>query len=364
MKKDTTKQMNSRTSVIGLDLADVRSTFAGLDDAGDIVEEGKVAMSRAQLEKEFGRRPPSRIALEAGTHSRWVCRLLQALGHEAIVANPRQVALISRNRRKSDRLDAITLARLVRSDPELLRPITHRGEQAQQDLAVLCSRDALVCVRTQLINHARGVVKSFGERLPKCSARSFHHKAAAALPPALCPALAPVIEQIAQLSGQIDAYDKKIKRLIEDDYPEAGVLQQPNGVGPITSLAYALTLEDPARFARSRDVAAYLGLTPGRRQTGASDPELHITKAGDAFLRRLLVQAAHYILGPFGTDCDLRRWGLRLIGAPTGKGNKQRRKRAVVATARKLAVLLHALWTTGETYDPLRQANRPHKEAA
>jgi transposase len=291
-----------------------------------------------------------------------VSRLLAELGHEVVVANPRQLALIYRNRRKSDRLDAISLARLARSDPELLHPITHRGKEAQQDLAVLRSRDALVASRSQLISHVRGVVKSFGERLPKCSAESFHRQAQAHLPPELEPALDPVIEQIAQLSASIAGYEQRIERLTQERYPEARRVRQPNGVGPITSLAYVLTLEDARRFAKSRDVPAYLGLTPSRKQSGANDPDLHITKAGDRFLRRLLVQAAHYILGPFGTDCDLRRWGLKLAGAPSGKGSKQRKKRAIIAVARKLAVLLHALWVSSELYEPLRHAGA--KEAA
>jgi transposase len=290
------------------------------------------------------------------------------MGHEVIVANPRQVALIYRNKRKSDKFDATTLARLARSDPELLHPVKHRGKQAQIDLAVLRARDGLVAARTQLVNLVRGTVKSYGERLPKCSTASFHYKAASSLPAELSPALTPVIAQIAELTRGINQYDDEIEALIAERYPEALGLQQIKGVGPITSLAFVLTLEDPQRFATSRDVGAYLGLTPGRRQTGESDPEMHITKAGDVFLRKLVVQAAQYILGPFGVDCDLRRWGLRLAGTPvsaqggSGKGSKQRKKRAIVAVARKLAVLLHALWRTGEVYEPLRWAAK--KEVA
>jgi transposase len=351
-----------KASVIGLDLSDVEGTYVGLDGSGKVVEEGKVGMRKAALEAMFWGRPRTRIAIEAGTHSPWVSRLLAGLGHEVIIANPRQLALIYRNRRKSDRVDATTLARLARSDPELLHPLRHRGEQAQRDLAVLRSRDALVSTRTQLINHVRGVVKSCGELLPKCSAESFHRQAALHLPAGLEPAQGPVIEQIAQLTASIDRYDRQIEQLAREQYPEAQAVRQPNGVGPITSLSFVLTLEDPQRFAHSRDVPAYLGLTPARDQSGQRDPELQISKAGDAFLRRLLVQAAHYILGPFGTDCDLRRWGLKLAGAPGGRGSKQRKKRAVVAVARKLAVLLHALWAGGQVYEPLRPAKT--KEAA
>lgn len=349
MRKNSTNPGSIRTSCVGLDLADKESTLIGINARGLVVEESRVFTTSAGLQKAFANRRPCRIALEVGTHSPWVSQLLAELGHEVIVANPRQVALIYRNKRKSDKLDATTLARLARSDPELLHPVKHRGKQAQVDLAVLRARDGLVTARTQLVNLVRGAVKSYGERLPKCSTESFHHKAAAALPADLSPALSPIIEQIAELTARIRKYDQEIERLIAERYPEALGLQQVKGVGPITSLAYVLTIEDPGRFPTSRDVGAYLGLTPGRRQTGESDPEMHITKAGDVFLRRLVVQAAQYILGPFGVDCDLRRWGLRLAGTPanaqgaTRKGSKQRKKRAIVACARKLAVLLRAL---------------------
>jgi transposase len=365
MRKNSTDFSSAEASFVGLDLADKESTFVGIDGGGTVIEEGRVMTTAAGLGKVFASRHPCRIALEAGTHSPWVQLLLAAMGHEVIVANPRQVALIYRNKRKSDKLDATTLARLARSDPELLHPIRHRGKQAQIDLAVLRARDGLVAARTQLVNLVRGAVKSYGERLPQCSTRSFAKKAAATLPADLSPALTPVIEQIAALTKRIDQYDEEIERLVAERYPEARGLQQVKGVGPITSLGYVLTLEEPGRFQTSRDVGAYLGLTPGRRQTGDSDPEMHITKAGDVFLRKLLVQAAHYILGPFASDCDLRRWGLRLAGTPEGlgrKGSKQRKKRAIVAVARKLAVLLHALWRTGEVYEPLRWASK--KEAA
>jgi len=335
---------------VGLDISDKQGTYVVLAEDGRIVEEGKVAMTPAGLERCFGDHEPCRVALETGTHSPWASRALTAMGHEVIVANARQVPLIFRSNRKNDRLDALSLAKLARLDPELLHPITHRSTQAQQDLAVLRSRDALVTSRAALINHVRGVVKSIGERLPSCSVEAFVLKAASKIPDGLRPALAPVVEMIGELNKRITGYDREIESLASERHPDAAGPRQVNGVGPITSLAYVLTLEDPRRFRRSRDVGPYLGLTPRRDQSGSSDPQLHITKAGDAFLRRLLTECAHYILGPFGKDCDLRRWGLKLAGT----SSKKARKRAITAVARKLAVLLHRLWITGEVYEPLR----------
>jgi transposase len=336
---------------LGLDLGDRKTHFALLDAQGELIERGVVATTREAMRKRFADLPPSRVVLEVSTHSRWVSALFAQGRHAVIVANARAVKAVSGNPRKSDRVDAELLARLGRVDPELLHPLQHRGEQTQCDLAVLRARDALVRARSRLITAARGLVKSTGERLPSCSAESFHARAQECAPHALRAALAPLLETLAVLTQQIRRYDRELTAMLAR-YPDARLLQQPRGVGPITVLAYMLTIEDPSRFRRSRMVGPYLGLVAGRRQSGERDPELHITKAGDPFVRKLLVQCAHYILGPFGEDSDLRRWGLRLAG----EGSSIRKRRAVVAVARKLATLLHHLWVTGEVYQPLRRA--------
>jgi len=345
--------MTKGSTTIGLDLSDETGTYVIVDEGGEVVGEGKVRLTLSGISKVFGTREPARLALEVGTHSPWVSRALEKLGHDVIVANPRQLRLISHGAKKSDRLDAETLARLARFDPALLKPVRHRGEQAQADLALLRAREALVRSRTALVNSARGLVKAQGGRLPKCSAESFATKAKAHLPELLLPALAPMLSAIASLTEQIKQCMRQLKRLAQERYAvETEALRQVDRVGPLTSLCYVLVLEEPQRFRRSRQVGAYLGLTTRQQQSGQSAPQLRITKAGDAMLRTLLVQAAHRILGPFGKDSDLRRWGLRLAGS----GNQARKNKAVVAVARKLAVLLHRLWLSGAEYEPLRQA--------
>jgi transposase len=283
--------------------------------------------------------------------------LLKSCGHEVIVANAQEVSKLCRRGSKTDRMDAEQLARLARSDPKLLRPIQHRSEQSQADLAVLRARDVLVAARTRLVNHVRGTLKSFAIRAKRCSTRSFEKQVLASIPKSLEPALLPVLEELTSLSERIAQYDKRIKRLCEEPYGETALPMQVKGVGPLTALAFVLTLEDPRRFKRSRSVGAYLGLRPKKRQSGDQDPELGITKCGDRFLRRLLVGSAQYILGPFGADSDLRRWGLLLAG----RGGKNAKKRAVVAVARKLATLLHRLWISGEIYEPLRAPARTRR---
>lgn len=336
------------TLFVGLDLGDRWCHLTILDSEGQVVEESRVPTSSGALQRKFSALPPARIAMEVGTHSRWVSQVLRDLGHEVLVANARKLRVIFDNPRKSDRVDSHTLARLARLDPKLLSPIEHRSPQAQADLDVLRSRDALVRSRTLLINHVRGVVKSSGARIPSSSAISFPSKAAGSLPDSLRPALAPLLDTVRALNLEIRSYDRQIEDLCTSKYPDCQRLRRIQGVGPITALAFVLTLENPKRFAKSREVGPALGLVPRQDQSGGRDPQLHITKTGNVFLRRLLVCCAQYILGPFGPDCNLRRWGLKLAA----RGGRNAKKRAVVAVARKLAILMHRLWKTGEDYDP------------
>jgi transposase len=247
-------------------------------------------------------------------------------------------------------------------DPKLLYPLKHRDEESQAHMALIRSREALVGTRTQLVNHVRGTVKSFGARLPKCPARSFHKRAPEHIPEALRPALGPILEQIGSLTERIRQYDRELETLCQEHYPQTQLLRQVEGIGPLRALTFVLTLEDPYRFERSRSVGAYLGLVPATDRSGERDPQKRISKEGDEMLRRLLVGSAHYILGPFGSDSDLRRHGEKIAS----RGGKNAKKRAAVAVARKLSVLLHRLWISGEAYDPLYNAHRrqEQKEAA
>jgi transposase len=345
---------------IGLDLGDRNSWYCVLDEAGQIQLEQRLRTTAEAFRKVFDGMPRSRIALETGTHSPWVSRLLAELGHEVIVANARKVRLIGESRKKDDRLDAQSLARLARIDPELLGPVKHRSAQAQADLAMIRARASLVRARTSLVNTARGMAKSYGQRLRGCNVRNMNPEKAESLNPELQRALQPLLSVIAELSQRIGEYNERIEALAERSYPQVALLKQVKGVGTLIALTFLLTLEDPHRFGKSRDVGGYLGLQPGRRKSGQSEPQLHISKEGDPYLRTLLVQGAQHILGPFGVDCDLRRWGLKLAE----RGGRNGKKRAIVATARKLAVLLHHLWVSGEVYEPLHNNNRTTVTAA
>jgi transposase len=340
----------------GFDLGDKYSYLCLIDQqSGEIMEEGRLRTTPEALRRRFSSElQPLRVAIEAGTHSPWVSRVLEECGHEVVVANARKVRLIYTNKRKTDEIDAENLARLARVDPKLLYPLKHRGEDSQAHLAVVHSREALVRSRTQMINHVRGTVKSFGYRLPKCSTPSFHKKVPGQLPSELAEVLGPIVETIGSLTEKIKDYDRRIEELAAERYPETRLLRQVSGVGSLTALTFVLTLEDPQRFAQSRSVGAYLGLAPAIDQSGEQDPQKRISGEGEELLRRLLVSSAHYILGPFAPDSDLRRHGEKIAQ----RGGKNAKKRAVVAVARKLSVLLDHLWVSGEVYEPLHNARR------
>jgi transposase len=340
---------NLNRLTVGMDLGDQWSHYCILGLQGETLAEGQMRTRQQEMAEFFGGLAESRVVIEVGTHSAWVREAIAECGHEVLVANPRRMEGSKRRKRKNDRIDANKLARLGRVDPQSLHPIEHRSKEVRQDLLVLRARDALVAARTELINTTRGLVKSLGARLPKCSSPSFAAKVEEAVPSEVREALLPLVRLAAALSDDIQAYDQQIEKLASKKYGHTKLLRQVKGVGAITALAYALTLEHPERFAKSRDVGAYLGLVPKQEDSGDSQPQLGISKAGDTMLRKLLVGSAHYILGPFGPDTDLRRYGLRLCE----RGGKNAKKRAAVAVARKLAVLLHRLWVSGEVYEPL-----------
>ena len=356
-QKSQTRTMKTKRAreviTIGMDLGDRTSRYCMLNGEDEILREGQAATTKAGIVEAFGCLGRARIAIEVGTHSPWVSRLLQKLGHEVVVANPKQVKLITESSRKDDRLDAQTLARLARIDPQLLRPIQHRSEKAQSALMVIRVRAALMAVRTSLVNTVRGLTKSMGERLPKCDADQMGVLQAASLPPKLRQVLEPLLKEVESLTEKIKDSDREIEQIARKDYPETALLQQVAGVGPLIALTFILTVEDKGRFQKSRDIGCYVGLRPRRSDSGQSQPQLRITKEGDPYLRTMPVQGAHYIISRRGPDTDLKRWGLQLAK----HGGKRGKKRAVVAVARKLGILLHRLWVTGEVYEPLRNHN-------
>jgi transposase len=343
---------------IGLDLGDRAIHYCILNNEGDVVGRDVLAATQTGLNSLLEKMPSCRVALEVGTHSPWVSRQAVRLGHEVIVANARRLQLITKNSRKSDRVDAELLARMARLDPELMGPIQHRGETAQADLAVIRARAALMKSRTMLVNAARGLVKPMGERLNKSDADQVSEDLSSGLSAAAQGSIQGILRTVETITEEIHSYDEQIQQIAKR-YPELELLTQVYGVGTLIGLTYMLTLDDPHRFKRSRDVGPFLGLAPKQQDSGESAPELSISKEGDKLLRSLLVEAAHCVMRKNAPDSDLRRWGLK-----KATGGKRAKRRALVGVARKLAVLLHRLWVTGEVYDPLYQSNNAEKSIA
>jgi len=308
-----------------------------------------VRSTRSAFQARFGTLAPARIALETGTHSLWASELLAELGHEVIVAPVREVRALTGSHNKSDQVDARKLARYARVDPTILHPVRLRDSDQQRDLVLIRARAALVRARSLLVNTVRGLVKPFGYRVSSCDADCFANRCREELPGDLWTSLGPMVEQVAQLTQQIQDYEKQISTVVEQKYPDAAPLRSVFGVGPVTALTFVLTLADPQRFTRSRDVGCYLGLRPERSQSGEHDPQLGITKAGNTYLRWLLVECAHRLLRVDAPDSAIKRWGQKLCE----RGGKNAQKRAIVAVARKLAVLLHKLWITQQCWEPL-----------
>lgn len=339
----------SQNITIGMDLGDRTHVLCVLDDEGNELAIVRINNTAEDIIGQIASWPGATIAMEACVHSPWISSLWIERGYKVYVGNPRKLRLIWDTSDKTDKRDARRLAKVARFDPSLLYPIKHRSQDSQRHLLLIRARDALVTARTKLINHVRSAVKVFGYRLPSgISAPAFAAKARKNLPEELVPALSALLDAIENMTKGIRQYDRQIEEVSAKVYPETERLRQVRGVGPITALAFVLTLESESRIAKSRDVGPLLGLVPRRDQSGQTDRQLRITKEGNRYLRRLLVGSAHYILGPFGESCDLRRHGLKIAL----RGGKNAKKRAVVAVARKLAVLLHRLWRGKEDYDP------------
>ena len=343
--------VNQLPRTIGFDLGAKTGVYCVLDESGSIVEEGSVGMSRAAVTKFFRGQPTSRVILEASGSSRWTTKIARSLGHEVVIGNPRKIKYITKSVTKSDHNDAFKLADLGQVRPRLLSPVHLRSDKAHSGRMHQRVRAQLVACRTSLINCARGCARSLGHALPKCSPPAFVKRAKANLPKHALVELNPLLDQLSELAIQIKACDQRTESLGEEVFPETKIFQQIAGVGPVLALSFACMIDDPTIFKDSRAVGAFAGLAPKSKQSGKSSPELRISKQGDGETRRLLVSAATYILGPFGPDCDLKRYGQRIASG----GSQAARAKARIAVARKLSVLLHRLWMTGEEYQPFRK---------
>jgi transposase len=337
---------------VGVDLADRVSAICVVGPEGEVVLRDTIATNVDMIRAWFSRGRYDRVVIEACTNASWVGWTLEECGQRVLVADPRSIGLIHKKSRKNDRRDAEKLARLARADEQLVYPTHLRSRERTEAMAEVRARAALVATRTRLVNTTRALAKMQGVRLSRCSPRGLGRmiEPLERTRPTLFATLTPLVAAIDALSGQIHATDDRLNKLCAR-FAETRRMLQIHGVGEVTALTFALVIDDVNRFSRSRDVAAYLGLVPKQAQTGDTDPSMRITKAGDRYLRSLLVQCAKKILGAKGPDCDLKRWG-SVIAA---RGGKRAKQVATVAVARRLAITLFALWKNDVDYIPIRE---------
>ena len=351
------------STTIGIDVSDRTSKICvmGKESGGrrTIIEEATVKTTRdgfrAFLE---GRDRSVPVTFETGTHARWMRREIEGMGFRVFVANPAKLPAITASATKIDRNDARELARLTLADPELLHPVRLRDETCQRMLQLLAARDALVATRTKLVNMMRGFAKARGMRLPECSAGRLHEADRSEWPADFESLTFPLRGVLETVALKIRAYDQLIRDLSRSEpfRAKAERVREVYGVGEVIAAAFVAVVGwDVSRFSRARDVGAYLGLVPRQDQSGSIDRQLHVTKAGSQFVRRLLVEGANTVLKSNAMDTDLKARGLRICL----RGGKIAKAKAKVAVARGLAVTMAALlMKPGDRYVPLSESGR------
>lgn len=349
----------SRAIVVGVDVSEKHLNLCEID-GDDAVCESRMANSSKKLLEHFQGKAKRRIIIEVGAHTRWIAELLEQLGHQVLIVDPRRTKLISGSLYKDDRIDAMTLAMLGRDAPALLKTVPLRRLESQMVLTLVRARASAVKGRTRIVNTVRGVLKPYGYTIPKDSrGATFTAYIRETLDQALLRIVEPLLVLIETFNAQIKRYDDDVALVLPRLAPDTVHLTQINGVGALTVLYFVALIGDPHRFASNRDIGPYLGLCRKRQDSGDYKSELGITKAGDSLMRALLANCASYLLGPFGQDSDIRRWGLKKVGG----GSRAEKKKAKIAVARKLAVVMLTLWKTGRPYTPFHKSHEAKKAA-
>ena len=349
--------MSQSEQYVGLDVSLRETSICVIDDADKIVWRGQVGSTPEAIAPAVKQHAPHavRIGLESGQLSSWLFHELKEAGLPVICVDARHAkAALSLKVNKTDANDALGLAQIMRVG--WYREVTVKGLDCQAERALLVARTQIVSQITTLKNCVRGILKTFGRVLPKGLRSQFSDRVRAAIDghPVLGAIIEPTLQVLEATRAQLLVYDKAvIQRARSDD--TARLLMSAPGVGVVVALAYITGVEDPARFKRSSSVAAYFGMTPRRYQSGEVDHAGRISKCGDGMVRGLLFEAAKVLLSRSTRPSALKTWGEALskrIGA----------KKATMAVARKLAVILHRMWTTGTTFQWNAEAASPASE--
>lgn len=339
------------TWFVGLDVSVEQTSMCVVDDAGAVKYEGKVRTDPASLGRALSKHAADaeRIGIEAGGSSSWLCRELRAQGFAVVHMEARHAhRALSMRLNKTDRNDARGLAELMRVG--WFKPAHAKSVEAHRTRSLLLARKRLIDTRRNLQNQIRNIVKTSGVMPGSTGGRGLARKVEVrcnkdAMLAAMC---TPMLEVIGAICVQIKAYDRSLAQMARSDDTVKRMMSVP-GIGPLTALAFVSAIDDPHRFKRSSDVGAYLGLTPRRHQSGEMDWSGRISKQGDGLARTYLFEAASVAITRIDRWSTLKAWGLRLtkrIGS----------RKARVAVARKLAVILHCIWVDGTEFEWTRPA--------
>jgi transposase len=330
---------------VGLDVSLEQTSICVIDGSGKVLWQGKCASTPEAIAEKLRMRAPHavRIGLETGPLSTWHWHALHDLGFPVICLDARQAkAALSLQLNKTDRNDAAGLAQIVRTG--WYREVTVKELDSHATRVLILSRAKLVGIRVDLGNQIRGVLKTFGVVLAKATGQSFPERVRTAMTgaPAIEEVVGALLSAWLEMSRQIGVLERRILDTAREDEVVRRLMSAP-GVGAIVALTFVSVIGTPDRFRRSDSVGVYVGLTPRRYQSGEMDDSGKISKCGDRLLRTYLYEAAGILLNRVERWSTLKAWGLRLT-------RKIGRKKATVAVARKLAVILHRMWRDGTAF--------------
>jgi len=334
---------------VGIDVSQEQSAVCIVDDTGTIIFEGSCPTDPDEIVRtittEVG--DVEKIVHESGPLSIWLTRELIKRGAPVVCIDARAAhKVLSARMNKSDKSDAVGLAQLARTG--WYGEVRVKSEASDQLRLVLSTRDRLIRIRMDIEGQVRGLLKAYGIRLGPVNAgysrQSFRDQLGVAIKgePSLEMIFASLIAVHETVCLEATAIDAKVQQLAKDA-PLARRLTSIPGVGPIVSLSFIATIDDVARFRKATDVGAYLGLTPRRYQSGETDWSGRISKRGDGTMRKLLYEAANILIQRVSRFSPLKAWAMRLVA-------RKGMKKAIVATARKLAVIMTRIWRDGTTF--------------
>jgi transposase len=335
---------------VGLDVSQKETAVCVVDEAGRLIFQGKVKSDPGALAQALRKRAPhaDRIGFETGAMSSWLWHELKRVGLPVVCIDARHAsAALSVRMNKSDENDARGLAELVRIG--WYREVAVKSQQSQQVRSILVTRARLVGIRRDLENQIRSMLKEYGLLFSRSIGVPFrrHGMELVGATHSLLPVVQPLLSIHEHICSEQEKLDKQVRHLAHADETTRRLMTVP-GIGVVTALSFRHTIDEPARFRSASMVGAYLGLTPRRKQSGEMDVSGHVSRWGDRLLRAYLYEAASVLLHRTKKWCALKAWGLRLA-------KRVGMKKAQVAVARKLAVILHCIWVDGTTFEWARE---------